>query len=79
MAEIIRILDGPLALVPCVSVTAYAPCEECLDPHICGIRMVMQEVRDGIAHILENTSLEEVLKRVDKISRKGKYQKGVTS
>ena len=46
MAEIIRILDGPLAPVPCVSVTAFGPCVECADPHSCGIRLVMQEVRD---------------------------------
>jgi len=77
MAEIIRILDGPLAPVPCVSVTAFGPCEECLDPRRCGIRLVMQDVRDGIADILENTSLQEVLKRVHKISQKEKIRKGV--
>jgi Rrf2 family protein len=65
MAEIIRILDGPLAPVPCVSVTAYAPCSECVDPAACGIRLVMREVRDGIAAILENATLAEVLRRMD--------------
>jgi Rrf2 family protein len=79
MAEVVRILDGPLAPVSCVSVTAYRPCEECLNPRACGIRLVMQEVRDGIADILDNTSLRDVLKRVNKISRKGKIQKGVMS
>ena len=70
MAEIIRILDGPLAPVPCVSVMAYAPCEECLDPRACGIRLVMQEVRDGIARILDSASLAEVLRRVER-NKKG--------
>jgi Rrf2 family protein len=64
MGEIIRVLDGPLAPVPCVSVTAYGRCDECLDERTCGIRLVMQEVRDGIAGILDTTSLADVLRRV---------------
>lgn len=64
MGEIIRVLDGPLAPVPCVSVTAYRKCDECLDERTCGIRLVMQEVRDGIAGILDTTSLADVLRRV---------------
>ena len=66
MGEIIRVLDGPLAPVPCVSVTAYGKCDECLDERTCGIRLVMQEVRDGIAGILDTTSLADVMHRVNK-------------
>ncbi len=59
--EIIRTLDGPLAPTPCVSETAFRKCTECADPATCGIKMVMKEVRDSIAGILDNTSLADVI------------------
>lgn len=65
VGQIIRIIDGPLAPVPCVSVTAYESCDECRDESTCGIRIVMKEVRDAIANILDKTSIEDVLNRVD--------------
>lgn len=57
LGQVIRVLDGPLAPIPCVSQTAYMKCEECLDEQACGIRLAMKEVRDATAHILDNTSL----------------------
>src|SRR3954451_7453329 len=53
MGQVIRILEGPLAPVPCVSETAYAACDECESEELCGIRMVMKDVRDAIAKILD--------------------------
>ncbi len=53
----IRVLEGPLALMPCVSQTAYMKCEECVDERTCAIRLAMKEVRDATAQILDNTSL----------------------
>jgi Rrf2 family protein len=72
MGHVVRILDGPLAPVPCVSETAYAKCEECDDEHTCGIRLVMKEVRDAIASILDGTTLADVLEKVAKASQKEK-------
>jgi Rrf2 family protein len=57
VGEIIRILEGPLALIPCVSKTAYKRCDECLDEETCGVRLAMKEVRDATSHILDNTTL----------------------
>lgn len=57
VGEVIRVLDGPLALVPCVSQTAYAPCEECVTPDDCAVRRIFQEVRDETARILDGTTL----------------------
>jgi Rrf2 family protein len=57
VGEIIRALDGPLALVSCVSQTAYAPCEECVTERDCIVRRVFQQVRDETARILDGTSL----------------------
>ncbi len=65
LGQIIRILDGPLAPIPCVSATAYERCEECHDELACGLRLVMQEVRDCTAKILDNTSLQDVLDQMD--------------
>ena len=61
--EVIRVLDGPLAAVPCVSQTAYMKCDECVDEPTCGVRLAMKEVRDATARILDNTTLADVNKR----------------
>ena len=58
--EVIRLLEGPLAAVPCVSQTAYAPCAECVDELTCGVRLAMKKVRDATAHILDHTTLADV-------------------
>jgi Rrf2 family protein len=61
VGELVRALDGPLALLPCVSHTAYSRCEECIDETTCGIRTVMKRVRDQTAAILDGTSLAEMV------------------
>jgi Rrf2 family protein len=63
--EVLRALDGPLALTPCVSQTAYQRCDECADEQLCGIRLVMKDVRDETARILEGASLAGVNRAVD--------------
>jgi len=70
LGEVLRIMDGPLAPVPCVSRTAYAPCEECAEESKCPIKRVMSEVREAIADILDATSLQDMMKR-GKRSRRG--------
>jgi Rrf2 family protein len=64
--EVVRALDGPLALTPCVSLTAYQRCDECADEQVCGIRFVMKTVRDSTANILEGASLAKVNRAVDR-------------
>src|ERR1700674_338338 len=60
VGSLIRALDGPLALLPCVSQMAYERCAECPDEETCGIRMVFKEVRDATANILEQKTLAEM-------------------
>ena len=62
VGRIVRVFNGPLALVPCVSVTAFEKCSECLDFSTCGVRRVMKKVRDVTAEILDGTSLEALVK-----------------
>lgn len=60
-AEVIRIMDGPLALSPCVSRTAYRRCDDCKDETTCAIRKVLLDVRDATAQILEQRTLAHAL------------------
>ena len=60
VGALIRALDGPLALLPCVSQMAYERCAECPDEETCGIRMVFKEVRDSTVSILERTTLAQM-------------------
>ena len=69
MGSVIRLMEGPLAPLPCASETAYRPCEECKDVECCGIRIVMREVRDAIAEILDCTTLQDVVQKVDAVKR----------
>ncbi len=59
LGEVIRVIEGPLALVPCVSRTAYRPCRDCRDEATCAIRRAMARVRDETARILDGTSLAD--------------------
>jgi len=61
VGEVIRALDGPQAPVPCVSHSAYLKCDECQDETSCGVRLVMKEVRDATARILDSTTLADVI------------------
>jgi Rrf2 family protein len=63
IGDLVRVLDGPLAPVPCVSRTAYRPCGDCGDENSCAVRAVMQDVRDAIAQILDNTTLADMSAR----------------
>ncbi len=64
LGQIVRILDGPLAPINCVSQSAYEPCG-CPDERTCGLRLIMLDVRNAIAHILEHTSLADVAERAE--------------
>jgi Rrf2 family protein len=63
LAEIIRTIDGPLALSPCASRMAYRKCDDCVDADTCPIRKVLLEVRDATADILEHRSLATMIEK----------------
>src|SRR5580698_701550 len=65
LALVIRMIDGPIAPLPCASETRFRKCDECVDVETCGTRMIMREVRDAIAKILDHTTLSMVCRRVD--------------
>jgi Rrf2 family protein len=61
---VIRVLEGPLAAVSCVSETAYMKCTECIAEDTCGVRIAMKEVRDATADILDHKTLADVSTQV---------------
>jgi Rrf2 family protein len=70
--EVIRVLEGPLAAVPCVSQTAYMKCAECVDEQTCGVRLAMKVVRDATARILDHTTLADVNARIGRRRRQAR-------
>ena len=59
--QVVRIMDGALAPLACVSVNYYRRCDECKDEQTCEIRKVMRRVRDAIAAELDGTSLAQAV------------------
>lgn len=56
-ADVIRVLDGPLALAPCASKTAYRPCETCPTVKDCAVRPALTAAREAVAAVLEGWTL----------------------
>ena len=63
LSDLIRQVDGPIAMLPCVSLNYYASCEEC-DEENCQIKSVFEEVRDNTLKILTATSIETMRDQV---------------
>lgn len=61
LGDVARLMDGPLAPIPCASVTAYEPCPSCPEPESCNLRILMRSVRDAIANILDGTTLADLI------------------
>ncbi len=59
VGEVIRILDGPLAPLPCASLSGYRRCLDCDDEETCPVRSVMRRVRDAMAEIVDHTSIAD--------------------
>jgi DNA-binding IscR family transcriptional regulator len=63
VADIIRIVDGPLALAPCASRTQFRACEDCPDVATCRMRPLLERARDAVAGVLEACSLADLARR----------------
>lgn len=57
ISTIIRILEGPIAMLPCVSLNYYEKCDDCRSEDSCSLNILMAEVRDSTLAILENKTL----------------------
>lgn len=61
LARIVRIIDGPIAPTPCVSLNYYETCEDCIDEKTCQLKMIMMQLRDANLEVLEGTSIADIL------------------
>jgi Rrf2 family protein len=66
VASIVRIVDGPISLVPCVSLYFYQKCKNC-DERNCGLHDIMEKVRDATLKILENRTLKDLASGIEKM------------
>ncbi len=63
LADVHRIFDGAIGLLPCVTHNYYEKCDECLDEETCGIRFAILEVRNQTVEILKRNTLKVILDR----------------
>lgn len=67
LAQIIRIIDGPIAPTPCVSLNFYVRCDDCDDEETCTIRPIMLQVRDANLAVYETTTLQMLADRAQPV------------
>jgi Rrf2 family protein len=60
MTDIIRILEGPIAMVPCVSLNYYEKCDDCPDEKKCSVHKLMIQVRDNTLKVFRNNTLADI-------------------
>ena len=75
IADVMRLFDGPIALLPCVAYKYYERCEECVDEETCGIRSVFSDVRSETVRALKQATLAEIIKRSEKLKKETSLQK----
>ncbi len=63
MADIMRVLEGPIAMVPCVSLNFYEKCDDCPDENTCTVNRLMLQVRDSALRVYRNNTLEDILSK----------------
>lgn len=68
LSEVYRLIDGPIALTPCVSQNFYEPCDDCTDEATCKIRLALARVREQTLGILEQTSIADLADAPEVIS-----------
>lgn len=61
LSALYRILEGPIAMLPCVSLNYYEQCDDCHDESACQLKHVMIEVRDKTLSVLDNRSLADLV------------------
>tara|TARA_R110002049_G_scaffold19876_13_gene74024 strand:- start:14414 stop:14827 length:414 start_codon:yes stop_codon:yes gene_type:complete len=62
MTIVMRVLEGPISMVPCVSLNFYEKCDDCPDENACSVHSLMIKVRDNTLEIFKNTSLADLCK-----------------
>jgi len=61
MTSVMRVLEGPIAMVPCVSLNFYEKCDDCPDENACAVHKLMIQVRDSSLQVFRNTTLADLV------------------
>jgi len=61
VADIYRLFDGPIALLPCISLNFYEPCDDCLDETTCSLRDEFAKIRERTRIIMSKTTLQSFI------------------
>ena len=61
MSSVMRVLEGPIAMIPCVSLNFYEKCDDCPNENACSVHKLMIEVRDSSLQIFNNTTLADLI------------------
>jgi DNA-binding IscR family transcriptional regulator len=75
IADVMRLFDGPIALLPCVAYKYYEKFDECIDEEACGIRAVFSDVRSETVRMLKKATLAEIIKRSEVLKKNIMAQK----
>ncbi|WP_299058489.1 Rrf2 family transcriptional regulator [uncultured Polaribacter sp.] len=62
MTAVMRVLEGPISMIPCVSLNFYEKCKDCPDENACAVHNLMEQVRDNTLKIFRNTTLSDLCK-----------------
>ena len=73
LAEVVRLFDGAIALVPCATHKFYEPCQECTDEETCSVRDAFLQIRNATVEMLKGDTLETLVKRENRL--KGRKKK----
>lgn len=68
LSQVMRLIDGPIALLPCVSLNFYRSCDECKSEEVCGIRDTFVDVRNAMLQILNDTSIADIINKEKHLS-----------
>jgi len=61
MTTVMRVLEGPIAMVPCVSLNFYEKCDDCPDESVCAVNKLMLKIRDGALEVYRNNTLADLI------------------
>jgi Rrf2 family protein len=73
VGDVIRILDGPLAPVPCLSKTAYRRCDECKSEATCGVRLILKDAHEATTRILDTRTVADLARTTEHASAPLRY------
>ena len=71
MTNVIRVLEGPIAMVPCVSLNFYEKCDDCPDENTCVVHNLMIQVRDSALQVYRNNTLADIIVKSEILNSEG--------